>query len=72
MIFINLSHHLSFHYGRKPNTIKSSVFTVGKKKTSTKDIPVECTYSIVHNEHDENSFAITSRNSLRIMNLLIQ
>ena len=30
------------------------------KETITKDIPTECTYSIVHDEHQENSFIITS------------
>ena len=31
------------------------------KETPTKDIPIECTYSIVHEEHHENSFTIMSR-----------
>ena len=32
---------------------------------------MECTYSIVHDEHHENGFTITE-NSLRMMNSLIQ
>ena len=35
---------------------------------TTKDTPIECIYSIVH----DNGFTITSGNSLRMMNLLIQ
>ena len=31
----------------------------------------KCTYSIVHDENYENGFIITSRNSLRMMNLLV-
>ena len=48
--------------------IESSCFH-SWKETPPKDIPVECTYSIVQ---DENRFTITSGNSLKMMNLLIQ
>ena len=43
-----------------------------QKETPTKDIPIECTYYIAHDEHHENGFIIALGNSLRMMNLLIQ
>ena len=62
---------LSLHYGRKLSNLRAFVFTV-RKELQLKNITIECAYSVLHDKHHENSFAITSGNSLTMMNLLIQ
>ena len=57
---------LSLHDGKKLSILEAFVFTVGKKlqqMTLKLNAPAE---------HHENGFVITSGNSLRMMNLLIQ
>ena len=67
-MFINLSHHF-WAFTMKWN--QANLFShCWKKKTPTKDIKVECTYSVAHDEYHENSFSITSGNSLNIYNEL--
>ena len=39
----------SFHYRKKPCTLRDFVFV---EETPTKDISIECTYSIVHEHHE--------------------
>ena len=38
------------------------------KETQTKDIPIESTYSIVHDEHHENGFTISPGKADKFVN----
>ena len=71
LIFINLSYHFVPSPQKETKLIESFCLH-SWKETPIKDIPIECTYSIVYDEHHKNDFIITSGNSLRMINLLIQ
>ena len=54
---MNLSHHFVPSLRRETKHIESICFHIWKE-TPTKDIQIECAYSIVHDKHQENGFTI--------------